>query len=89
MVNIINDLFKTWLADLLIYQRGKVRYLGYPYNIIFPSLTIIDVFMNNKKIFKPCYLTPHIKILIDKNNWLKDIKELADKILEEVRKKRA
>lgn len=73
--NIIKELFKDWFNDLIIYQRGKVRYLGYPYNIIFPSLTMIDVFMNNKEIFEPCYLTPNIKILIDKNNWLDNLKK--------------
>jgi predicted nucleotidyltransferase len=60
----ISNLFKE---DIFVIERGDVKYLGYVYNVIFSSLTYLDLFINNKTTFEPCYLTNHMKILIDKD----------------------
>lgn len=71
---IIEQISNLFEDDVFIIERGEVKYLGYVYNIILPSLTYLDLFVNNKNTFEPCYLTHHVLILVDKDGWLTKVK---------------
>ena len=78
---IIEQISNLFEDDIHIIERGEVKYLGYVYNVILPSLTYLDLFVNNKNTFEPCYLTHRMLILVDKDGSLTKVKNDSVKFI--------